>query len=166
MTQGLIKLLKEIDIVNRKNVSLRAGQPSNYYFDVKKSYGRPDVLTSMGKAMIRTMDEGITCVAAKGYGGIPLATAISILGRIPLSIVRDGAQKHGLGKHIEGYIPTERDMVAIVDDVLTSGGSIREVEEIVLAAGARIQGAYIVVRRNDIKMNFPVKYLIDGKDLL
>lgn len=166
MTQGLIKLLKEADIVVKKDVALRGGQQSDIYFDVKKSYGVPNVLRSLGEAILETMDKDITCVVGKGYGGIPLAVAVSLIGEIPLVTVRDNVKDHGLGKCIECYVPTEKDIIVIVDDVITSGSSILETAGIVSSTGVEIRSAYVVIKREDVKMQFPVHYLVDSKDLL
>ncbi|MEK6908592.1 MAG: phosphoribosyltransferase family protein [Nanoarchaeota archaeon] len=162
----LVKLLREADIVVRGNVRLRGREESTAYFDVKKAYGDPKLLKKIGEAIAEKINKNSTCVVGKGYGGISLATTVSLVKNIPLAIVRDSPQKHGLRKWIEGYIPKKDDLVAIVDDVFTTGGSIRETAEVIQNHGARVNEAYVVIKRGDVKMQFPVHYLVDSKELL
>lgn len=83
------RLLRDEEIVLRKKVILSAGEDSNFYVDVKKAYGKPRVLSAMANAMNDVMSEKTTCIATRGYGGIPLATALSLIRDVPLTIIRD-----------------------------------------------------------------------------
>ena len=164
--ESLVNLLRAEGIVVRGNVALRGKDESNVYFDVKKAYGNPRLLKIIAKATLDILDPKTSCVAAKGYGGIPLATAVSLEGQIPLATVRDGAQKHGLRKWIEGYIPCKEDHVTLIDDVFTTGGSLREVAEVVERYGAKIHRGIVVIKRGEVKMLFPVNCLVDYRELL
>ena len=162
----LIRMLKNAGVVVSRDVNLRAGEKSNFYVDVKKAYGEHEILHYLAIAMSKIINSDVTCVATKGYGGLPLATTVSQIMKIHLSMVRDEIKEHGLGKLIVGYTPNADDRVVIVDDVMTSGGSLNEVADAIEKTGASILGAYVVVKRSDINMRFPVKYLVHADDLL
>jgi orotate phosphoribosyltransferase len=63
--------------------------------------------------------------------------------------VRKEAKKHGLQHWIEGPFVEEGTKVAVVDDVLTSGGSMLTAIERVRAAGAEVVSALVVIDREE-----------------
>jgi len=84
------------------------------------------------------------------YKGIPLATATAIAlakkgQNVPWSFNRKEAKDHGEGGSIVGARLTGK--VAIVDDVITAGTSVRESVEAIRAAGAAPSGVLIALDR-------------------
>ena len=63
--------------------------------------------------------------------------------------VRKEAKKHGLQQWIEGPFIEEGTPVAVVDDVLTSGGSLRLGIERARQAGGEVVAALVVVDRGE-----------------
>ena len=167
--QLLIKKLKELDVVIKEPVQLRSGEISNFYVDIKKAYGDPQAFYLLVKAMSDVLKSDFntsTCVAACGYGGIPLATAVAFKNNLKLSLVRDKVKNHGTKEMIDGYIPDAKDKVVVIDDVLTTGSSITQVIEVLKPTGAKILQAYVVVKRGDAQLEIPTKYLLTVGDLL
>ena len=66
-----------------------------------------------------------------------------------LTLVRDEPKKHGKGGWIDGYVPNEQDKVVLVDDVFTTGGSLRKLIKILEPTKAEIIGVYVVVKRGE-----------------
>lgn len=171
MSSELLVRLKALDILVPGEVKLSHAGSSDFYIDVKKALGYPEISDLMGDELWRSMQRKPTCIAASGYGGIVLATKItdkyrtSDGQRIKLTLVRDSPKQHGLNKLIEGHVPTREDLVAIVDDVLTTGGSIRKVVEILAETHARMLGAYIVVKRGEAQMSLPAHYVFGAWEL-
>ena len=73
-----------------------------------------------------------------GIGGIPIATAYSILYNRRLCLVREKQKEHATKKQIEGYSPTYQDKIVIIDDVFSVGTSIIETANILKTTGANI----------------------------
>ena len=117
----------DLGIVRHGDFTLRGGDYASYYCDIKKVYGYPELLNHLSKVLSARIPEHTTCLAAAGYGGIPLATALSLETNLPLSLVRDKIKDHGTQLIVDGYSPTEADSVCIIDDVFTTGSSVREV---------------------------------------
>lgn len=162
----LLQKLRDANIVSIGNVTLRAGEIANYYIDVKESFGNPALLLYMAKEVTDALDSQTTSIAAQGYGGIPLGVVVSQLSYLPLSLVRDKVKNHGTSNIIDGYKPSNEDLVTIVDDVFTSGNSLRHTAQIIEHVGAVVLGCQIVIARNDpIDFVYPVNYLVAGAAL-
>ena len=58
------------------------------------------------------------------------------------------------------------DKVAVVDDVFTTGRSLRESTSILEILESDILGCFVVVKRGEGELNYPLSYLIDLKELL
>ena len=167
----LLSKLMALDIVVPGEVKLSHAGSSDFYIDVKKALGYPEISDLIRDELWGKMQRKPTCIAASGYGGIVLATKITDKyrttnnQRIKLTLVRDNPKKHGLNKLVEGYVPTKDDVVAIVDDVLTTGRSIKNVRETLAETGAKITGAYVVVKRGEAQMSLPAFYLFNAWEL-
>jgi orotate phosphoribosyltransferase len=127
----LLELLKRLSYEQRE-VTLASGQKSNFYIDCKQT-----VLTAEGHFLIGSLFGRVLATRApdvEAIGGVtmgadPLASATSTLsfvaGRpLPAFYVRKEAKGHGTAAFIEGTKSLRAGMkVAIVEDVVTTGGS-------------------------------------------
>lgn len=77
MKEELIKRLKQLDVIYKEPVKLKGGSTSEFYVDIKKAYGYPDVLNLICENIWNQIDKRTTCVAASGHGGLSLATLLS-----------------------------------------------------------------------------------------
>lgn len=116
----------------RREVTLASGLKSNFYIDCKQS-----VLTAEGHflvgslllSLIRERAPGVEAIGGLTMGADPLASAVSTLSYVsgkPLAAfyVRKEAKGHGTGQWMEGVKSLRPGMpVAIVEDVVTTGGS-------------------------------------------
>jgi orotate phosphoribosyltransferase len=161
----LTNMLRELEIIHDERVPGASKVILPFYVDIKKAYGDSSIRQKIATEIWQLMDEKPNCIAASGYGGVPLATTISDLYGIKLSMIRDTPKDHGLGGFIDGYVPGIKDDVAIVDDVTTTGGSLKKVYAVIKGTGAKITGFYVAVRRTDITAEisingFKVHYLL------
>jgi orotate phosphoribosyltransferase len=165
MDKDLVGMLRQLRVIYREPIKLRSGKTADYYVDVKKAYGSPVVLDLISESLFAQMDERATCVAAAGYGGIPIASVISHQHGLKLVLVRDKGKNHGRGGLIDGYVPTEWDKVEIIDDVLSTGGSLRDTMKSLEPTGVEILGCHVVVKRGEADLGVPWDYLLTVKDL-
>ncbi|MDO8511314.1 MAG: phosphoribosyltransferase family protein [Nanoarchaeota archaeon] len=166
MQDDLITRLKQLKIVHRGEVELSHAGPSDYYIDIKKAYGDAEAFDLMAKRLGEKIPNRTNCIAASGHGGLPLAGALSVLYKRNLSLVRTELKDHGLLKYIDGYVPSEGDRVAIVDDVFTTGRTLQKVINIITPTGAEIVGCYVFVKRGEGQLSVPVESLLRVEDLL
>jgi orotate phosphoribosyltransferase len=176
--EELRKGLVETGIVSMVPVKKTDGTQGNVYFDVKKAYGNPRLLNSLAEEIYLLFPclgkehvAEVTCVAAFGYGGIPLAAAISSQYDLPLTLIRTTPKDHGLMnefmKYLEGYVPRENDNIAVIDDVLITGKSYADTQDILRQqTDANIDCLYVVVKQAGVDFPFKFKYLFESKDFL
>jgi|SRR3989344_233852 len=165
---NLVKDLKKADIIIKKRVKLTSGKTADFYFDFKKAYENPGLLKKISNVLALKIKGKATCIAATGYGGIPLATAVSLRLRLPLTLVRSEKRTHGLKKQIEGYAPTAKDLVAVVEDVCTYGTSLIKITDALKETKAKINGCYVVILRPEMKLPFkyPLHHLMKAEELM
>lgn len=164
--KDLIIILKKLDVVNKEPVKLKNAGISDFYIDIKKAYGNPIARDIMSKYVNECMPKETTCVAASGYGGLPLATTIASRYYKKLTMIRDNEKKHGMGGFIDGHVPTKKDKVYIIDDVFSTGGSLNRNIQVLKPTGAKILGCFVVVKRGEGKVESKLDYLLTPEDLL
>ena len=85
-------------------------------------------------------------IAGIPYAALPIGTAVSLASGVPLIYNRKESKRHGLGKNIEGlWQPGER--VVIIEDVITTGGSIVSSVELFRASGLVVEDAVVLLDR-------------------
>lgn len=115
------------ELINNKCIQigsfqLKNGSFSKYYFDMKNLISYPELLKKIGDELYSKLDD-FDIICAIPYGGMPIATYISTKYNKPMIFLRDKQKNYGLKKTIEGQFK-ETDRCVIIDDVMTSGGSI------------------------------------------
>lgn len=164
--ESLVNRLRQAEILSYEPVTLRSGETSDFYADIKKAYGNPELLAAMAKATVDNLNPQTTCIAAAGYGGIPLGVAVSQISGLPLTLVRDSEKNHGRGGLIDGYVPQSHDIISIVDDVFTSGGSLRQTMANLKITNAVVVGCHVIVARGETAdFGLPVSFILKSNDL-
>ncbi|MBM3131852.1 MAG: orotate phosphoribosyltransferase [Chloroflexi bacterium] len=132
---------------------LSSGKESSYYFDGRLTTLWPEGAHLVGKQIFALLkDEGIEAVGGPTLGADAIVTSVALVSHlegkpIPAFIVRKEAKKHGTQRHVEGHLP-EKGTVAIVDDVITTGGSILRAIEIVESMGCKVGKIVVLLDRN------------------
>lgn len=147
-------LLREHALV-RESVVLSSGRRSSYYFDARQVLLDPEGAALAGALMW----DALAAAAPRAVGGLTLgadplvcavsATAWSAGERVTGFFVRKEAKKHGMQQWIEGPFIEEGTPVAVVDDVLTSGGSLVAAIEKARQAGGVVVAAAVVIDRGE-----------------
>lgn len=131
---------------------LASGKESTYYINSKKVLFYSEAVALLGEAIWQsTRDLDIQAVGGLEVGAIPMATAAVLRyhqGGKSLEgfFVRKKPKEHGSQERIEGVLPPGA-RVAVVDDVLTTGGSVVQAIEEVEKAGARVVTVLCIVDR-------------------
>ncbi len=158
--------LNSLQVVTYEKHRLRSGEVSNYYCDMRKIFGHPETFTALAAEVVKRLPSTTTAIAASGYGGLPLGALVSHLSKLPFIGVRGETKVYGAGGRLAGYVPQATDKIVIVDDVLTSGSSLRETSEGLAATGAEVIAAVVLVRRNHVDFPFAVGAVFEIGELL
>ena len=99
---------------------------------------RGDVENGLAQ-LIKTNYPGVEVLMGTSTAGIAHAAITAHLMNLPMGYVRAGAKDHGRKNQIEGkLLPGQK--VVVVEDLISTGGSVLEVVEILREAGADVLG--------------------------
>jgi orotate phosphoribosyltransferase len=140
----------------RGNFTLASGRQSSLYIDARLTTMSPEGLALIGPLAVDALRRAQWQVDAVGgltLGADPIAYAISYASATTASpirafTVRKEAKAHGTGKLIEGPFQSG-DRVAVVEDVITTGGSAARAVDAVRAAGGEVVGVLALVDREE-----------------
>ena len=99
---------------------------------------RDDVENGLAQ-LIRTHYPEAEKLMGTSTAGIAHAAITGHLLNLPMGYVRSGAKDHGRKNQIEGTL-SAGDKVVVVEDLISTGGSVIEVVEILREAGAEVLG--------------------------
>jgi orotate phosphoribosyltransferase len=126
--------------------TLRSGAIASEYFDKYRFESDPALLSEVSEALAALVPPDVTAVAGLELGGIPLAVMVSQISSLPAFYVRKKAKTYGTCRQAEGGdLAGQR--VAIIEDVVTSGGAIVEGVAVLRDAGAIVGVALCVIDR-------------------
>lgn len=132
--------------------TLASGKESTYYINSKKALFHSEAAWLLGDVLWDlTHDLDIQAMGGLEVGAIPMATAAALRyhehGRsLEGFFVRKQTKDHGSQERIEGVLPPSS-RVAVVDDVLTTGGSLIQAIQEVERAGAEVVAVCCIVDR-------------------
>ena len=138
--------------------TLTSGKTSDFYIDGKQTTLFAEGAYLCGKLLLELINNSAVKIDAVGgmtLGADPLVTAVSLVSfleeqPIPAFIVRKEAKGPGTGNYIEGLknmVPGGT--VALVEDVVTTGGTLLKVIERVESQGFKVGLVATVVERQE-----------------
>jgi orotate phosphoribosyltransferase len=119
-----------------------SGLKSPIYCDNRLTLSYPDVRRKVAEGLKNLIVEnfpGAEVIAGTATAGIPHAAWVSELMDLPMSYVRSKAKGHGKGNQIEGRV-TPGQKVVVIEDLISTGGSVIEAVEALRDAGCEVLG--------------------------
>jgi orotate phosphoribosyltransferase len=158
-SDDILKMFKERGALLQGHFRLTSGLHSDSYLQSALLLQYACDADRLGAELARkfkdpTMEKPITAVVAPAMGGIVLGYAISR----PLSARSIFAERVD-GKFVfrRGFSLAPGENVIVAEDVLTTGGSVREMISLVEEARANVVGIASLADRSESTLKFPVK---------
>jgi len=137
-----------------KGFTLASGAVSPFYVDCRVLMAHPGPRAFVAQLAFEALQGlPVDCIGGLEIGAISIATAISDEAHRNKKdwrtfVVRKQAKDHGTGKLLEGAAQ-RGDKAVVVDDVLTSGGSVIKAVEAARHAGLTVTHALVLVDRQE-----------------
>jgi len=166
----LCRILTKIGALKFGTFKLTSGRTSPYYIDLRIVPSFPDVfkrICDLYVGLIRTEFgvENFNRIAGIPTAGIPFASLVAYHLNKPFLYIREHVRLHGRERRIEGLL-MPGDRVLLIDDLITTGGSLRKAAEVIRAEGGVVTDAVVLLdreeggRENLAKDNVTLHYLL------
>lgn len=163
-----IKIAK--DLLSIKAVFFRPDEPFTWASGIKSPVYCDNRLTLTAPSVRLDVEQGLAEVVKKEYpdcevlmgtstAGIAHAAITGHLLGLPMGYVRSGAKDHGRQNQIEGKLDAGAKVV-VIEDLISTGGSVLEVVDVLRAAGADVLGVASIFT---YRMEAGLKRLSDAK---
>jgi orotate phosphoribosyltransferase len=144
----------------RRRVRLASGRESDFYIDCRQVTLTAEGVYKIAKyilGLIQTEKMAVQAIGGPALGAVPVAAATSALSYDPsysgapldTFFVRAAAKKHGKGNKVDGPVLQEGLSLLLLDDVLTTGGSLLKAARAVQELGCRVEKTLVIVDRQE-----------------
>jgi len=153
-TKRILELAHETGALLYGEFTLASGKKSGHYFEGKRLTLHPEGAYLIGKEIFdKLVGIDVDAIVGLVMGAFPIITAVALASHqegkpIPSFIVREQPKEHGTRRKIEGHF-RKGSKVAIVDDVITTGGSVLKAIKAVEAEGCEVVKVIVIVDRNE-----------------
>ncbi|HXH20847.1 MAG TPA: orotate phosphoribosyltransferase [Dehalococcoidia bacterium] len=149
--------LRKTSALLQGHFKLASGRHSARYIEKFRIMEDPAATTALcGMIAARYREAGIEVVVGPAMGGVILAFETARqLGVRDIFTEKDASGRHVIERGFQ-LRPGERALV--VDDVLTTGGSVRQALELVRATGAEVAGVAFLIDRSGGAVDFGVPF--------
>jgi len=133
--------------------TLSGGKWSPYYVDLRIIPSFPEAFRRVGEVYVELAknvvhDEEFLRVAGIPTAGVPFASLLAFFLSKPFLYVRKEVKTHGRERRVEGILHPG-DSVLLVDDLVTSGGSLLEAADSIQSEGGVVKDALVLVDRQE-----------------
>ncbi len=149
----MANILVKLDTIKFGVFELSSGKPSPYYIDLRVIPSFPDEYREICDFYTQTIIHEIGLgnfdrVAGIPLAGIPFASQIAYNLKKPFLYMRRNLKPHGRERRVEGIL-VSGNRVLLVDDLLTTGLTLKEAAEAVRAEGGVVTDAVVFLDREE-----------------
>ena len=153
MKAELCRVLNKIGALKFGAFKLTSGRDSPYYIDLRIVPSFPEAFQKVCKIYANLVEgdvgaEGFDRIAGIPTASIPFSSLLAYHLKKPFFYIRPEARLHGRGRHIEG-IMMPGDHVLVIDDLITTGGSVRKAVAAIRAEGGLVTDATVLIDREE-----------------
>ena len=156
MSFDILSAYKKSGGLKTGHFQLTSGLHTDTYCQSALVLQYPEYANQIGSEMARHFrDAGVEVVVGPAVGGIIVSHAVGAALRVR-SIYAE--RKEGKLVFYRGFEVKSGERVLIVEDVVTTGGSVQETVEVAERAGGKVIGIASILERSGGKVRFPVPY--------
>ncbi len=149
----LCRVLHKIGALKFGVFKLTSGRTSPYYIDLRIVPSFPDAFQRVCDVYVNLIKkelgkEGFDRIAGIPTAGIPFASLIAYQLGKPFLYIRQRVRLHGRERRIEGII-MPGDRVLLVDDLITTGRSLKKAAKAIRAEGGLVKHALVLLDREE-----------------
>jgi len=151
--ERMANILFKIDALKFGVFKLTSGKASPYYIDLRVIPSFPDAFREICESYGHYISSEIGVksfnrIAAIPMAGIPFASQIAYNLKMPFLYVRKGIRLHGRERRVEGIL-SSGDKVLLIDDLLTTGLTLKKAAGAVRAEGGVVTEAVVFLDREE-----------------
>jgi orotate phosphoribosyltransferase len=170
----LSRILHKIGAIKFGAFKLASGRVSPYYIDLRVVPSFPDafqrVIGMYAKLLEKDLGaENVDRIAGIPTAGIPFASVVAYQTKKPFIYIRPKMKLHGRERRIEGIL-MPGDKVLLIDDVVTTGMSLRKAAKAIRAEGGVVADVLVILDREEggkerlLKDGVKLHYLLTARD--
>ncbi|SHE47737.1 orotate phosphoribosyltransferase [Caldanaerobius fijiensis DSM 17918] len=155
--EEVLEILRETEAMLEGHFLLTSGRHSDKYIQCAKVFQYPEYAEMFSKQLAEAFKgDDIDVVVGPAMGGIVFAYEVGRqLGVRAIFAERE----NGIMTLRRGFYIKEGENVLVVEDVTTTGGSVKEVIEVVRNCGGNVVGVGSLVDRSNGTVDFGVKFV-------
>lgn len=138
--------IKAVSLSPQDPFTWASGIRSPIYCDNRVTMSYPAVRKQIAQGLADLIKEkypDAEVIAGTATAGIPHAAWIADILDLPMVYIRSKAKDHGTGRKIEGKI-TEGQKMVVVEDLISTGGSVIEASKAAELEGAKVLGCVAI----------------------
>jgi len=173
LKEQVIEIVRDRGMIRfEEPVTLASGEKSREFIDGKAALSRGEDLELACRALLAQVDDlEFDAVGGLTMGADQFAHVLAVIGKKEWFVVRKDPKGRGTNRLVEGAKVGPGWKVLLVDDVVTTGGSIRKACEAIEQLGAAVVGAVTLVDRGEVatayfkERQIPYRPMVSYRDL-
>lgn len=156
---NLPNLLEQTEAVKRGHFQLSSGYHSDTYFQCAKLLEHPKNARSVAKELAKLVQgNNVDFIASPAIGGIIIGFAVAEILNVPFVFTERDASAMRLRR---GFEITGGSNVLVIEDVITTGGSAKEVCKLIESLGANVAGIGAIIKRANPNLPYNIFSLLE-----
>ncbi|MDR0888278.1 MAG: orotate phosphoribosyltransferase [Coriobacteriales bacterium] len=144
--EEILKVLEDTQAVRKGHFKLTSGRHSDTYIQCARILEHPRLTNQLAVEAARRLpgDVKVDMVASPAIGGILFGFAVAFSLHTPFIF---SERKDGAMQFRRSFEVPKNASILVVEDVVTTGGSVKEVIDLVRDAGANVAGVVSIIDR-------------------
>lgn len=145
----LLLSLYKIGVIKFGHFTLKSGQTSLIYIDLRQIVSYPKILRDVAESLWNKIQDCHTdLLCGVPYTALPIATCISQISQIPMIMRRKEKKAYGTKQQIEGAYQAGQNCL-IIEDIVTTGSSVLETAEDLNDVQLKITDVVVFIDREE-----------------